>query len=304
MDINILLIIFSKVSSCDLFWNVSCVCKSWQSACWDFLFWSTKSLDLITATRLRDLPLPAAYLGVLYEGGNSNFLGKLDEEYNKMSAKLMRLLCSILGDGDNDPYPSSSLEHWRLSINAVFIPIDLHISDEHLLYIAERINPSLEWLYLVGASKITYSCVAAVLSHWKDLKYLNVGPLKSEYLTDIIKTIEIKCCNLKMLYIHSKDFCLNLENAVLLGNWLPRLWVLGFEGATLYKMGRGLLIDPTIALERIVVSQCYLVDELRGEHKRGPYSFQLTWKNGSDGPEKWELKCVRKSDIESWLDLW
>lgn len=131
LDTHILKKIFSFSDSPG---NVLRVCHSWRLCCYDILFWEHNVLDLS--------PIVAALGKVDSFSGRSFRLRRLIlknvslmEGFKHIDNKLMKLLESILYGKD---VFGISLEHWRLSIRSLFIPEDLEISNQHLLYIAER----------------------------------------------------------------------------------------------------------------------------------------------------------------------
>ncbi|OMO80394.1 hypothetical protein CCACVL1_12992 [Corchorus capsularis] len=137
LDTNILKGILSRIPPDNLFWEISCVCHAWQSVAWDFLFWNHNVLDLkFVMTALSDSPY-AEPTNLLELYSRRDFPGKYPSprEYHQMAAKLTMLLKHIM-EG-NDPY-GHSLWDWRQSIHTIVIPFDLELSDDHLLYIAER----------------------------------------------------------------------------------------------------------------------------------------------------------------------
>ncbi|OMP04620.1 hypothetical protein COLO4_09460 [Corchorus olitorius] len=143
---------------------------------WDFLFWNHNVLDLkFVMPALSDSPyVEPTNLLQLYS--RQDFPGKYPSprEYDQMAAKLTKLLKHIL-EG-NDPY-GHSLGDWRQSIHTIVIPYDLELSDDHLLYIAER-SPGVKHLHLFGTHKITPEGFAKVIPKWKFLKSLYLGPIK------------------------------------------------------------------------------------------------------------------------------
>ncbi|KAK2639246.1 hypothetical protein Ddye_027041 [Dipteronia dyeriana] len=120
---DILVKIFETIPLSDLSHKVVLVCHSWQLVCWHILCWQNgHMLDLGI---IRD-----ALIGTNVD----SITGKFGHGH-QVTTNLMKLLKSLL---EGDEACGYSLEHWRSSIRHIWIPIHLQISNEHLVYIAER----------------------------------------------------------------------------------------------------------------------------------------------------------------------
>ncbi|XP_031280854.1 vacuolar protein sorting-associated protein 36 [Pistacia vera] len=130
LDIDLLNKIYSYIPISELSSNVCSVCKSWQLGCWEFLFWRKNMLDL-------SLAMP--FIGNLDSGTERSLVNRdiIREWFMHVDVKLMKLLKSLMNGKDAH---GLSLEYWRSSIKDIFIPKDLDISDELLLYLAESTN--------------------------------------------------------------------------------------------------------------------------------------------------------------------
>ncbi|KAJ0102109.1 hypothetical protein Patl1_05799 [Pistacia atlantica] len=156
LDIDLLNKIYSYIPISELSSNVCSVCKSWQLGCWEFLFWRKNMLDL-------SLAMP--FIGNLDSGTERSMVNRdiIREWFMHVDVKLMKLLKSLMNGKDAH---GLSLEYWRSSIKDIFIPKDLDISDELLLYLAER-TPGLESLVLSRLSRISREGFAKALKNAK-----------------------------------------------------------------------------------------------------------------------------------------
>ncbi|KAK9681881.1 hypothetical protein RND81_10G034600 [Saponaria officinalis] len=303
LDPNILRDIFSRLPVEDLFISVSLVCQSWEATCWDFMFWSHKVLDLsatgagfgkvtMSTVELLDTPQPKRAPG---------FFGKLDsqEKYNNMAVTLMRKLRRIL-EGEI-PY-SSSLQGWRVSLTTIIVPYDLEISDRHLFYIAER-TPCVEYLLLLGSSKITVYGFVEALKCWKHLRGIHLGPIKDDDLfAQFINGVGANCKEIESLHIRQDGFRLDKRSALLIAQNLPRLRKLELELAVIKPSGITTLYNMCVQFEEVYFNGCQLerdielrdIDPSFVQYKRRLLkNFRLTWTSDERGFANWQVTpCV------------
>jgi len=144
MDFDTLREIFSRVPVNDLILNVSSVCSSWRTVCWDFLFWSHDVLNLSITGVGFDMTIFSGFASIADAILHSKVCFGDRESvdiYDKMAVELKELLWSVM-----EGYQVHR-QGWTLSIKTIIIPFDLKISDAHLLYISERYTIIVHLLY-------------------------------------------------------------------------------------------------------------------------------------------------------------
>ncbi|KAH7544223.1 hypothetical protein JRO89_XS15G0131400 [Xanthoceras sorbifolium] len=164
MHVDVLQKIFNGVPFSDLCNNVPLVCHSWRLGCWHTIS-----------------PLYAP--------------GGVDE-----SKKVMRLLKSIIWKG-SDAY-ESSLEQWKTSISRIDI-LDhdgVEISDEHLLYVAER-TVGVKNLFLWNCSLMTGEGFTRAMYNWKNVKPLYLKKVRYQYALQCIEEFSKKESRFRMLRV-------------------------------------------------------------------------------------------------------
>ncbi|KAJ0101963.1 hypothetical protein Patl1_04525 [Pistacia atlantica] len=250
LDTHILKKIFSFSDSPG---NILRVCHSWRLCCFDILFWEHNVLDLS--------PLVAAPGKVDSFSGRSFRLRRLIpknvssmEGFKHIDNKLMKLLESILYGKD---VFGISLEHWRLSIRSLFIPKDLEISNQHLLYIAER-TPRLESLTALGTSRITSGGFANAVCNWKHVKHIILGHItSSQCFTYILEEIGKVCRELRTLNVSGR-LRFQASTAYDVSKNLPDVERQKFEVAFLLRKVMNLFLSNCLKLEKILFDDCFI----------------------------------------------
>ncbi|KAH7544221.1 hypothetical protein JRO89_XS15G0130800 [Xanthoceras sorbifolium] len=151
LPVDIISKIFNGVPFSDLCDNLPFVCHSWRLGCWH--------------TISPNLHAPEGVDG---------------------SKKLMRLLKSIIWEG-TDGY-DTSLEQWKSSVHRIDIPDGVNISDEHLLYVAER-TVGLKDLFIWNCSTMTGEGFAKAMCNWKNVKCLYLQKVRFQYVPQCIEEI-------------------------------------------------------------------------------------------------------------------
>ncbi|OMO65861.1 F-box family protein [Corchorus capsularis] len=202
LDQNILKIIFKHVtckikifnftlsnSSEELLCNVSKVCRSWQLACFNLLFWSDpNTLDFSDFT---------SSLGF----ANKQIWSREDEDVlRRQWRRVVRIVLMEGNDGNGLP-----LEQWRRSITKIFIPACLGriLQDQDLLFIAQR-TPGVVSLIVSESSGITRPGFAKAMRYWKNVTHLGLGETARNI--DFILEIGKSCPQLVTLEFSSKSF--------------------------------------------------------------------------------------------------
>ncbi|KAK1583685.1 hypothetical protein Q3G72_026107 [Acer saccharum] len=271
LSLDILKQIFNGVSISDLSRNVSSVCHSWQFCCWLFLCWESNELNL---------RITEAALGVVKEttAKPMNSIGvpcSSTEKYAQalLDIKLMDMLKSILEDND---YYGIYLANWRLSIQTVKIPENIQISDEHLIYIAER-TTGLVKLELLGSSRITARGFAKALYNWKNIEGICFGKLRHDYFDQVIEEIGKNCSMLQIISLRMPDFHINRHNARVIIKNLRQVRALRFEGASLCSDGMEILFFSYTDIKVIQLWRCFLKDNEGNTDTANPiYSFPMS----------------------------
>ncbi|KAF8410673.1 hypothetical protein HHK36_003205 [Tetracentron sinense] len=180
---DLLLKIFDGLSDKDLFWTVSSVCRSWQSVCWDILFWKEEILDL---RKLR------------------NFLNvKASELYDPLATRLLKLLKSIMDSGDC--HGGDGLQDRRTCVTSIVFPPHICLSDRHLVYVAER-SPKLKRFELPGMIRITGKGFSRAICNWIEMEQISMGPFYFVHYDRIIQEMGRNCRKLDTLCIYGSMY--------------------------------------------------------------------------------------------------
>ncbi|KAL5804382.1 hypothetical protein ACOSQ3_031182 [Xanthoceras sorbifolium] len=135
LPVDIISKIFNGVPFSDLCDNLPFVCHSWRLGCWHTISPNLHALEGVDGSK-----------------------------------KLMRLLKSIIWEG-TDGY-DTSLEQWKSSVRRIDIPDGVNISDEHLLYVAER-RKVLDLSFINGALE-TIDSTTEKEYDYKNIKLMNL----------------------------------------------------------------------------------------------------------------------------------
>ncbi|OMO84825.1 hypothetical protein CCACVL1_10624 [Corchorus capsularis] len=272
LDYNILRVIFNLVSDKDLLCNVTGVCRSWQRACLDLLFWSdpkAKALDFRNLT---------SSLGIKKETGMV-----FSEGVDLLRRVWPRIARNILeGEGED--------ADWGRSLTKIFIPAPLCfvLVDEDLVSMAER-TPGVESLILFGSSGITRGGFAKAMVYWRNVTHLGLGERSSSLWKttmdmEILEEMGKSCPKLATLEIRSSTR-LETEAARAIVRSVPKLMTLRLENVKVFKGAIRLIISNSPELKVIEFRSC----DLRFENSRlssDTYRFSFDW--------------TRKGDSEEW----
>ncbi|XP_031280010.1 uncharacterized protein LOC116138437 [Pistacia vera] len=299
LDTHILKKIFSFSDSPG---NILRVCHSWRLCCFDILFWEHNVLDLS--------PLVAAPGKVDSFSGRSFRLRRLIPKnvssmagFKHIDNKLMKLLESILYGKD---VFGISLEHWRLSIRSLFIPKDLEISNQHLLYIAER-TPRLESLTVLGTSRITSGGFANAVCNWKHVKHIILGHItSSQCFTYILEEIGRVCRELRTLNVRGR-LRFQASTAYDVSKNLPDVERQKFEVAFLIRKVMNLFLSNCPKLEKILFDDCFIdydfTDLLEWSRLSFAIKFDQREKTGG-GILQLEIKALNRAlNLIYWTSL-
>ncbi|XP_031254796.1 F-box/LRR-repeat protein At3g48880-like [Pistacia vera] len=297
LDINILKNIFRSIDIQELALCVSPVCYSWRLACWDVLFWGKNLLDfsLIKASAIPE------YVGVEE--------GLISENIELKDENLREPLQMILNGKDAYGFP---LENWRLSIESIIIPEDVVISDETLLHLANR-TPNLESLALFSSSRITVGGFIQAIQSWKNVKHMNFGESQGindgAFFTEIVKEMGKNCPDLKTLFLSYSVVGMELKasNAQAMIKNMPKLKVLKFDYADLYREGIGILFFNYLQLEAVHFYECCLMEETASEIPGMSFTIRFIQLE----EKKWVIELGGEEDgsdlepeVSSQFNLW
>ncbi|KAJ0101962.1 hypothetical protein Patl1_04526 [Pistacia atlantica] len=96
------------------------------------------------------------------------------------------------------------LEHWRSSVETIEIPGDMEISDDHLLYIAERAT-GLKRLILSEPSQITGTGLMKAMCNSKNFRFIHLKQVNYSYFSQIVDKIIQNSSALDMVGIRMND---------------------------------------------------------------------------------------------------
>ncbi|OMO93951.1 hypothetical protein COLO4_16618 [Corchorus olitorius] len=228
LDQNILKSIFNLVPSTDLFRNVSRVCRSWQLACLDTLFWSdSKTLDLSCFSD---------------------------------TSKLKNMIRIIMEGNDAYGIP---LESWRQSISKIVIPFNLVLSD-CLLFIATR-TPGVESLSVLNLDCLKMEDFARAMSYWKNITHLAVRSRQwRRNIASIDRWIEVigkSCPQLRTLEFHGHhcNLIIGGKVALTIAKYLTKSTTLRFRCAAIEKNAVASIFRNCPELRVIHFSDCRAV---------------------------------------------
>ncbi|KAL9666441.1 hypothetical protein QQ045_000773 [Rhodiola kirilowii] len=184
VDIYILLKILCRIPLNDLSWNVSFVCVPWQKASYELLFWNQNKLDLrIASPSCSRCNKFGAKSSNLFDLGLSSGGPSLPlEDAATMDFKMMRLLRGVLNGGDGE---------WQTGIYAIYVPCDLQISDQHLIYIISERTPNAEVLVIEKATNITPGGLSAALSHLRHIGQIDIQLIQYDLYEEMLEVISI-----------------------------------------------------------------------------------------------------------------
>ncbi|XP_050229534.1 F-box/LRR-repeat protein At3g48880-like [Mercurialis annua] len=222
MNYDILVKIFTMVSTMDLILNISRVCPLWRAACSHPSFWRT--LDLARLNCSSDYP----------QGLDAS----LD---NRASLRLMQLLNSALILSGNN-------------VTRLIFHFQMCIKDSHLTFAAERC-PRLKQLVLPAWNQISENGFCAAIQKLTELESLT---LPCNYFPEnILQTIGVYCTKLTELKVMS-PFDHDFANTLFI--YLPKLKVLSLRCTMVHKDALRLAFMLFDDLKVLNISHSLLVD--------------------------------------------
>ncbi|EEF51144.1 conserved hypothetical protein [Ricinus communis] len=233
MNYDILIKIFTMVSTADLISSVSFVCPLWRAACFHPSFWHT--LDLARLKCYADKP--------------QDLRASLD---NRPSSRLMQILNSaFILSGHN--------------ITRLIFDFQAYIKDSHLTLAAERYGllvyftaercPRLKQLVLPAWNQISVNGFCAAIQKLTELESLT---LPCNYFPhSILQTIGVNCTKLSELKVMS-PFDHDFANTLFI--YLPKLKVLSLRCSIVHKDALRLTLMLFDDLKVLNISHSLLVD--------------------------------------------
>ncbi|KAK4851882.1 hypothetical protein QYF36_019141 [Acer negundo] len=159
---------------------------------------------------------------------------------------------------------------------SITIPENIQISDEHLIYIAER-TTGLVKLDLLGSSRITARGFAKALYNWENVQGICFGKLRHEYFDQVIEEIGKNYSMLQIMSLRMSDFHINRHNAHVIIKNLHQMRALRFEGASICSDGMEIIFFSYTDIKVIQLWRCFLKDNEGDTDTANPiYSFPMS----------------------------
>ncbi|PIA27372.1 hypothetical protein AQUCO_07800006v1 [Aquilegia coerulea] len=227
---ELLLIIFNRLDIKDVFWLVSFVCRSWQLACWEVLFWE---VDLLNLRKLESLC-------------NSNIV---EDEFGQLGFALKKVIDSIF------KHNVDILERTHRQSYQLILP-SIQLSDNGLFYIAER-TPNLQFISL-NMSRITGKGFSRVILNWRELREMTMEPPSDSEYTHVIQEIGVNCRKLRSLSIVSEtdQFFFDEHKCHVIAINLPNLEKITLANGYIYKIGLQTILINCKQLRSLMVGPC------------------------------------------------
>ncbi|KAL5699460.1 hypothetical protein ACHQM5_030359 [Ranunculus cassubicifolius] len=222
---DLLLNIFNRLKQKVLFWAVSSVCRSWQLACWDALFWENGVFTLLKLNKLCGA----------------------EPVFDKVESALTRVIDSLF-DRDGNMLEDAP----KICMSMVF---PNNLSDRHLIYIAER-TPKLRCVTLYMA-QITGKGFSREIRHWKMLERMTMGSPSDCHFTHIIQEIGISCPNLEVFSVISSSperiFYLDEYKSQIIANHLQSINSLSLTIGFINKLSLQTIMIKCKQIETLII---------------------------------------------------
>lgn len=221
MGYDILLKIFMTLDIMDLMSNISRVCNYWRLVCRDPILWGTLDFSLLKSN----------YITIPWQ------LYSRDDEPSKRLMEILKIAFDLS----------------RGHVTCLIFHFDMYIKDEHLIYTAERC-PNLKRLILSAWSQITVDGYSKAFKMWEGLESMTIPGIIG-HPSDIMEAIGKHCKNFSEL----KIMCpLDLDFAIAITTFLPKLRVLSLRCSILTKVALVHIINSLENLEVLNLSHCFI----------------------------------------------
>ncbi|KAA8523818.1 hypothetical protein F0562_010241 [Nyssa sinensis] len=171
---------------------------------------------------------------------------------------------------------ATPLEGWTQSLTHLFFPHNFHVSDRILLYIAQR-TPKLNFIVLNSSNEITRSGFSKAIAHWKQVKFIILGPIDGGCDVDLIGEMGKNWKMLEHLNIHIDNFVVDRDNSIVIAKNFPGLLSLGFWHSSIYKSGINTILHNCKELIFVRIEGCMLMDEKNGSRKKAGIRDFIEW---------------------------
>lgn len=260
---DILLTVLRRLDHKSLLRTAYSVCRSWQSPCWEILFWREGGIiDLVILKNIFSFTPSLQSPMCTSRRATLSHQNSCIPHKNYEGHMMMKLLKKIF----------EGLREKLGSATRLIFPAHLNLSEDHLLYTAKRL-PKLRQICLPCATHmITGVGFSRAIQHWSELRELSIGPIYISEYAHITQELGINCMNLEKLCIYTMDmkhgrtgwntFALDEYTSSVIANSLGKLKTLVLDRCVLYKLGLKNIMTKCKGLQ-ISLSACKIVS---GDH--------------------------------------
>lgn len=225
LDEDILVKIFQSFDIFELTGTVARVCSAWRTVCCDPILWKTLDLSKIKSNFIK-IPLePYVYV---------------NDQSDKKLTQLLKVSLSLS----------------RGSIHTMIFHFHLFVSDEQLMYAAER-TPQLRRLILPAWNRIKKTGISKAISSWKNLESLTMPSIANPPY--FLKEIATNCKNFRELKVLGPCETFFASSLV---EYLPNLKVLSLRCSMVSRDTIILILDGLKHLDVLNISHCLLIETL------------------------------------------